>query len=181
MDGSTAQGRAGGQGGFEPAPQTIDMASTEELVEAIYRLMSIPRSANRSSTLRNDSGYRTYIITTRRMTSGELLKYRNGLLMALSYHDKRRPKNCSDTAQQRPDANRQRGADFQAGFAGGRGRNRTETAYPARELRRSLRSGATALPLDVRARTAAHPEHSPTNFRRSKRPSSGVACLAISR
>jgi hypothetical protein len=31
--------------------------------------------------LRKDSGYRTYIITTRRMTSGELLKYRNGLLM----------------------------------------------------------------------------------------------------
>src|SRR5580704_264120 len=27
-------------------------------------LMSIPRSANRSSTLRSDSGYRTYIITT---------------------------------------------------------------------------------------------------------------------
>jgi hypothetical protein len=44
-------------------------------------LMSIPRSANRSSTLRKDSGYRTYIITTRRMISGELLKYRNGLLM----------------------------------------------------------------------------------------------------
>ena len=38
MDGSTAQGRAAGQGGFEPAPQIIDMASTEELVEAIYRL-----------------------------------------------------------------------------------------------------------------------------------------------
>jgi hypothetical protein len=81
MDGSTAQGRAGGQGGFEPAPQTIDMASTEELVEAIHRLMSIPRSANRSSTLRSDGEYRTYIITTRRMTSGELLKYRNGSLM----------------------------------------------------------------------------------------------------
>ena len=45
-------------------------------------LMSIPRSARRSSTLRRDSGYLTYIITTRRMTSGELLKYRNGLLMA---------------------------------------------------------------------------------------------------
>src|SRR4029077_9193931 len=44
-------------------------------------LMSIPRSASRSSTLRSDSGYRTYIITTRRMTSGELLKYRNGLVM----------------------------------------------------------------------------------------------------
>jgi hypothetical protein len=40
MDGSTAQGRAGGQGGFEPAPQTIDMANTEELVEAIYRLIA---------------------------------------------------------------------------------------------------------------------------------------------
>ena len=37
-------------------------------------LMSIPRSAKRSSTFRSDSGYRTYIITTRRMTSGELLK-----------------------------------------------------------------------------------------------------------
>src|SRR5258708_28960886 len=44
-------------------------------------LMSIPRSAKRSSTFRSDSGYLTYIITTRRMTSGELLKYRNGLLL----------------------------------------------------------------------------------------------------
>jgi hypothetical protein len=44
-------------------------------------LMSIPRSASRSSTLRSDSGYRTYIITTKRMTSVELLKYRNGLLI----------------------------------------------------------------------------------------------------
>src|SRR5271165_1447709 len=49
-------------------------------------LMSIPRSASRSSTLRSDSGYLTYIITTRRMTSGELLKYRNGLLMAQAYN-----------------------------------------------------------------------------------------------
>src|SRR5271165_1714465 len=47
-------------------------------------LMSIPRSARRSSTLRSESGYLTYIITTRRMTSGELLKYRNGLLMTQS-------------------------------------------------------------------------------------------------
>src|SRR6202051_1192456 len=52
-------------------------------------LMSIPRSASRSSTLRSDSGYLTYIITTRRMTSGELLKYRNGLLIARSYHGER--------------------------------------------------------------------------------------------
>src|SRR5580704_3691635 len=49
-------------------------------------LMSIPRSARRSSTLRSDRGYFTYIITTRRTTSGELLKYRNGSLMARSYH-----------------------------------------------------------------------------------------------
>src|SRR5271165_4143414 len=48
------------------------------------RLMSIPRSARRSSTLRSESGYLTYIITTRQMTSGELLKYRNGLLMTQS-------------------------------------------------------------------------------------------------
>src|SRR5271167_397788 len=51
----------------------------------------IPRSAKRSSTLRSDSGYLTYIITTRRITSGELLKYRNGLLMALGYHSRPRP------------------------------------------------------------------------------------------
>ena len=34
----------------------------------VSRLMSIPRSAQRSSTLRSDSGYLTYIIMTRRMT-----------------------------------------------------------------------------------------------------------------
>jgi hypothetical protein len=41
--------------------------------------MSIPRSNSRSSTFLNDSGYRTYIITTRRITSGDELKQRNGL------------------------------------------------------------------------------------------------------
>src|SRR6202051_2429135 len=61
-------------------------------------LMSIPRSANRSSTLRSDSGYRTYIITTRWMTSGELLKYRNGLLMRRGYHRRDGSRICSDTA-----------------------------------------------------------------------------------
>ena len=50
-----------------------------------------PALASRSSTLRSDSGYLTYIITTSRITSGELLKYRNGLLMTLSYHGQRRP------------------------------------------------------------------------------------------
>jgi hypothetical protein len=41
--------------------------------------MSIPRSNSRSSTFRSDSGKRTYIITTRRITSGDELKRRNGL------------------------------------------------------------------------------------------------------
>ena len=41
--------------------------------------MSIPRSASRSSTFRSDKGYFTYIITTSRITSGELLKQRKGL------------------------------------------------------------------------------------------------------
>ena len=36
-------------------------------------------------------------ITTRRITSSELLKYRNGLLMARSYHSRTR-KNWSDNA-----------------------------------------------------------------------------------
>jgi hypothetical protein len=35
--------------------------------------------------LRTESGHRTHIITTRRMATGELLKY--GLLIALPYHD----------------------------------------------------------------------------------------------
>ena len=37
-------------------------------------LTSIPRSWRRSSTLRSDRGKRTYIITARRMISGEVLK-----------------------------------------------------------------------------------------------------------
>jgi hypothetical protein len=37
--------------------------------------MSIPRSDNRSSTCLSDSGWRMYIITARRITSGELLKH----------------------------------------------------------------------------------------------------------
>src|SRR5271166_2323946 len=47
-----------------------------------------PASAGSScpSTLRSESGYRTYIITSRRITSGELLKNRNGLLIARTYH-----------------------------------------------------------------------------------------------
>ena len=42
--------------------------------------------------------------------------------------------------------------------ARGRGRNRTEAAHSARELRRSLQSGAPVLSFHDCARTAAHPE-----------------------
>ena len=38
-------------------------------------------SKSRSSTLRGDSGKQMYIITTRRITSGDELKYRNGLVL----------------------------------------------------------------------------------------------------
>lgn len=38
-------------------------------------MISIPRSWSRSSTFRNDRGKRTYIITAKRMISGEVLKY----------------------------------------------------------------------------------------------------------
>jgi len=48
-------------------------------------LMSIPRSDSRSSTLRSDSGGFTYIITAKRITSGELLKYRKELLITGTY------------------------------------------------------------------------------------------------
>jgi len=41
--------------------------------------MSIPRSNSRSSTLRSDSGYLMYIMTTSRITSGDESNQRNGL------------------------------------------------------------------------------------------------------
>jgi hypothetical protein len=40
--------------------------------------MSMPRSNSRSSTFRSESGKRTYIMTTSRITSGGELKHRNG-------------------------------------------------------------------------------------------------------
>jgi hypothetical protein len=50
-----------------------------------YRTVSSPMSIppwprDRSSTLRSNTGHFTHIITTRRITSDELLKYRNGSL-----------------------------------------------------------------------------------------------------
>ena len=72
-----------------PTPLWIAAPARDPLLSDLggeYRTKSVPPKpdslvadvdpplANRSSTLRSDSGYRTYIITTRRMTSGELLK-----------------------------------------------------------------------------------------------------------
>src|SRR5580700_10901153 len=69
---------------------------------------TVARPLERSAGSRSDprhcregchpSGYLTYIITTRRMTSGELLKYRNGLLMRRSYAARGGPKNWSGSA-----------------------------------------------------------------------------------
>ncbi len=63
-------------------------------------LMSIPRSHSRSSTLRGDSGCFTYIITARRIISGELLKYRQRLLMTGTYPKlEAAPNDWSDNAK----------------------------------------------------------------------------------
>jgi hypothetical protein len=46
-----------------------------------HRAKSVPTEPDGLVAFRSDNGYLTYIITTRRMTFGELLNYRNGLLM----------------------------------------------------------------------------------------------------
>jgi hypothetical protein len=47
--------------------------------------MSMPRSWRKSSTCCSESGNRTYIITAKRMISGDVLKYRNGFLIRECY------------------------------------------------------------------------------------------------
>ena len=66
-----------------------ELGIARDTVRKVLRSGATQFSYRRSSTLRSDSGYLTYIITTRRMTSGELLKYRNGLLIAQAYHGQR--------------------------------------------------------------------------------------------
>jgi hypothetical protein len=46
---------------------------------------SMPCSWSRSSTFRSDSGKRIYIITARRIISGDVLKYLNGLRICGGY------------------------------------------------------------------------------------------------
>jgi hypothetical protein len=48
-------------------------------------LISTPRSWSKSSTCRSESGNRTYIITAKRMISGDVLKYRHGFLIRECY------------------------------------------------------------------------------------------------
>jgi len=48
-------------------------------------LISMPRSWSKSSTCRSESGNRTYIVTAKRMISGDVLKYRNGFLIQKRY------------------------------------------------------------------------------------------------
>ena len=43
-----------------------------------FGIQTMPRSCRRSSTLRSESGKRTYSITAKRMISGLVLKYLNG-------------------------------------------------------------------------------------------------------
>jgi hypothetical protein len=64
-------GRTSGQSGDPP--------QTDGLVAEV-----LPRSASESSTVCFDSGYLAHIIKTSGITSGELLKYRNGLVIAAS-------------------------------------------------------------------------------------------------
>jgi hypothetical protein len=52
--------------------------------------MSIPALGQEILDVAQRQWVRTYIMATRRITSGELLKYRNGLGLAQSYHGQRR-------------------------------------------------------------------------------------------
>jgi hypothetical protein len=54
--------------------------------------------ASKIAELASDSGYFTYIISTRRITSGELLKYGTGLSSPETTTTKHGSKNCSDSA-----------------------------------------------------------------------------------
>jgi len=60
-------------------PLPTDAAGVSHHIRTVSWQMSMPRSNSRSSTLRELSGKRTYISTTRRITSGDELKRRNGL------------------------------------------------------------------------------------------------------
>jgi len=64
-------------GGVQSSPRFVPNRFRQNRTVAC--VMSIQRSWSRCSTVRSESGKRIYIITARRMTSGEVLKNLNGL------------------------------------------------------------------------------------------------------
>jgi hypothetical protein len=62
------------------AVRQIRTALSEETARPVSSsfCLTMPRSCRRSSTLRSESGNRTYNITAKRMISGLVLKYLNG-------------------------------------------------------------------------------------------------------
>jgi hypothetical protein len=60
--------------GFIPLFCDVALENFTFMVDRAPKVMLLPRSNNRSSTLRSDSGNGPYIITARRMISGEELK-----------------------------------------------------------------------------------------------------------
>ena len=68
-----------------------NLVPTSELVS--FSVLPAAEPPRRSQISSRRDGPPTYITTTRRITSGELLKYRNGLLMARAYHGQRRPQH----------------------------------------------------------------------------------------
>jgi hypothetical protein len=65
--------------GFRKAGHTVERITPGDGNRTVSWHTSIPRSWSRSSTLRSESGNRTYSITAKRMISGDVLKYRKGL------------------------------------------------------------------------------------------------------
>ena len=64
---------------FGPRRRCVSYMEFAPLAPPLYfGIQTMPRSCKRSSTLRNESGNRTYSITARRMISGLVLKYLNG-------------------------------------------------------------------------------------------------------
>ena len=64
---------------FTPRWRCVSYMETAPLAPPLYfGAQPMPRSCRRSSTLRSESGKRTYSITAKRMISGLVLKYLNG-------------------------------------------------------------------------------------------------------
>ena len=64
---------------FGPRRRCVSYMEFAPLAPPLYfGIQTIPRSCRRSSTLRSESGNRTYNITAKRMISGLVLKYLNG-------------------------------------------------------------------------------------------------------